>query len=263
MKTLVLANPFAAPVFHAETLSSTMDAARALAFEGKPHGTVITADFQTAGRGRIGRSWQSQRGENLFFTILLRYDYTAIPTALPLKAGLAVSLAVEDFLRSREPAFEETPQVKWPNDIMLGGRKAVGILAEGDGKTVYIGIGVNLGQREFPEDLRNKAVSLALACEKVFSTEDRFPLLEKILVRFFEILADPVEDQWRRRLLERLYLRNQPVRFIPGGADSAASVYGVLHGVGTLGELLLIPRGGTEPVSFVTGELDVYGKPFR
>jgi BirA family biotin operon repressor/biotin-[acetyl-CoA-carboxylase] ligase len=252
---LGLTNPFGAPVFQRETVSSTMDIARELAAAGEPHGTVITADFQTAGRGRIGRAWHSEGRGNLFFTILLRY--ASIPAALSLKAGLAISWAIEDFLRSRDPALAEALRVKWPNDIMLGSRKTAGILVEGDGGLGYIGVGVNVAQKTFPEALRKKAVSLALVCETV-SAEDRFLLLEKILAGLFKILNSC--EAWREDLRERLYMRNQRVRFIPGGTDSTASVEGILQGLGPQGELLLLPLGRDEPVSFVTGELDVYEK---
>ena len=241
-----------------------MDVSRVLSDQGEPHGTVITADFQEAGRGRLGRTWNAQRGESLFLTILLRYaGYAAIPKALTLKTGLAVSLAIEDFIENSGLSLRDTIRVKWPNDIMIGPRKVAGILTEGDGKTVYIGIGVNLGQREFPEPLRGKATGIALACNAGSAeavSENRFLLLERILAGLFRELTCPEDDQWRIRLLERLYMRNRAVGFIPGATDSPIRIEGRLHGIGPRGELLIVPEGETEPISFVTGELDVYEK---
>ncbi|MDR2485400.1 MAG: biotin--[acetyl-CoA-carboxylase] ligase [Treponema sp.] len=264
MTKLSLANPFGGPIFHQETLSSTMDVSRELSDRGEPHGTVIAADFQEAGRGRLGRTWNSQRGESLFFTILLRYaGYAAIPKALTLKTGLAVALAIEDFIENTGLSLRDTIQVKWPNDIMIGPRKVAGILTEGNGKTVYAGIGVNLAQREFPEPLRGKAVSIALACNAGSAdpvSENRFFLLERILAGLFRELTYPEDDRWRIRLLERLYMRDRTVGFIPGAADSPVRIEGRLHGIGPRGELLIVPEGETEPVFFVTGELDVYEK---
>ncbi|MCL2319163.1 MAG: biotin--[acetyl-CoA-carboxylase] ligase, partial [Treponema sp.] len=112
MKILPLNNPFGAPVYHEESVSSTMDTARDLARKQAPHGTVITVDFQEAGRGRSGRSWITDPGKNLLFTILLRYkDIQSIPAALTLRTGLAVSLAVEDLA----PSLCGSVTVKWPN----------------------------------------------------------------------------------------------------------------------------------------------------
>ncbi len=261
MKKISVDNPFSAPVFYLETTASTMLDARTLASQNEPHGTVVVADVQEAGRGRIAnRPWKAEKGQNLLFTILLRYSGIAsIPPALTLRTGLALSLAIEDFA----PALKDRLRVKWPNDVMippLG--KTAGILTEGDGKTVYIGIGVNVGQREFPEDIRNKAASIALALGRTASLEpdSRFRLLEAFLNRLHAELEEPSQQSgnWRERLGERLYMKGQPVRFIPGAAESGRVVEGLLWGIGPGGELLLKGQDGTEPESFITGELEVY-----
>jgi BirA family biotin operon repressor/biotin-[acetyl-CoA-carboxylase] ligase len=261
-----------------------MDASRVLSARGEPHGTVVAADYQEAGRGRIGRPWKADRGKNLFFTILLRYpDISSIPPALTLRTGLALSLAIEDFA----PELRDAVTVKWPNDIMIDSRKAVGILTETDGKTVYIGIGVNVAQTEFPEALRAKATSILLARQARLNrpagaapgpdaapssgaapcpdaAETRFALLEKILARLYRELSSG--EPWRPRLEERLYMKGRPVRFIAGGADSGRLVEGTLAGIGEGGEILIIPEGRTETQpeacalvqAYVTGELQVY-----
>jgi BirA family biotin operon repressor/biotin-[acetyl-CoA-carboxylase] ligase len=248
-------NPFQAPVVFLETVTSTMDESRRLAAQGAPHGTVVSADYQESGRGRTaGRSWTADRGKNLFATILLRYSARSIPQALTLRTGLAVSLAVEDLA----PSLAGAIAVKWPNDIMIRGRKAAGILTEGDGKTVFIGLGVNAAQADFPEALRAKATSLLLeGC----LTPDRERLLERILHRLHEELEPPAAlPPWQDRLNARLYRRDQTVRFIPGPADSSQAriVEGRLAGIGPLGELLIIPQGEQTARSFITGELEVY-----
>jgi BirA family biotin operon repressor/biotin-[acetyl-CoA-carboxylase] ligase len=253
-------NPWGAPVYYRERLSSTMDEARRLAARGMPHGTVICAGLQEAGRGRKRRPWAAAAGENLLFTVLLRYPgFSALPGALTLRAGLALSLAVEDFA----PLLSGRIRVKWPNDLMIDSWKAAGILTEGDGETVYIGIGVNVAQTVFPEAFRAKATSLALALgdrgAAALGPESRFLLLEKILPRLYRELEPPETDaSWRKRLTERLYHRGCPVRFFPGEADSSRLVEGTLEGIGPEGELLITPRNAAGPVPFVTGELDVY-----
>jgi BirA family biotin operon repressor/biotin-[acetyl-CoA-carboxylase] ligase len=253
MTKLNIRSPFNAPVYHEETVSSTMDVSRALASSGEPHGTVITADFQEAGRGRGQRVWQMNRGENLPLTLLLRYPLIEdIPPALTLRAGLAVSLAVEDFV----PCLRSRVKVKWPNDIMIDDKKNAGILCEAGGGIVLAGIGVNVAQKEFPDGLREKATSIALSAQEDIEPDARFILLEKILVRLFDELNAPrsVTD-WKARLEERLYRNGGQVVFIEGEAGSGREVRGRLSGIGEGGELLILADGETRPRPFVTGEL--------
>jgi BirA family biotin operon repressor/biotin-[acetyl-CoA-carboxylase] ligase len=266
MKLLNLPNPFGAPVYHEEMVSSTMDAARALKKGGAPHGTVITADFQEAGRGRLNRSWQTDRGVNLLFTILLNFPGVAsMPKALTLRIGLALSLAVEDFV----PALKGLAEIKWPNDLMLlspktgTAKKAAGILTEAGGGAVYAGVGVNLGQREFPPEYRSRAGSILLALEEAGAAlpvpvpEARFILLEKVLCRLRACLEED-EASWRRALTGRLYRRGERVSFAEGAADSGRIVEGRLAGIGREGELLIALDGEEEARAFFNGELRVY-----
>jgi BirA family biotin operon repressor/biotin-[acetyl-CoA-carboxylase] ligase len=264
MKTIPLDNPFGGPVYHEETLSSTMDAARELAARGAPHGTVLCADFQEAGRGRTrGRPWLAARGDNLLFTILLRYGLS-VPSLLTLRAGLAVSRAVEAFA----PPLAGLLRIKWPNDLLIllpsGARKTAGILAESDGSVLFTGIGVNVSQGEFPPELRHRATSLRLALGELgldLEGEGRFTLLEGILAFLRRELEGPGESGGpggvRQGLEERLYMRGEQVRFIAGPADSGQVLEGRLLGIGGGGELLILPKGGGGPRAFVSGELEL------
>ncbi|MDR1618640.1 MAG: biotin--[acetyl-CoA-carboxylase] ligase [Treponema sp.] len=294
MQRLDLANPYGAPVYRLAAVSSTMDEARSLASAAAPHGTVICADFQTGGRGRIrGRPWLGDAGDGLFFTILLRYgSFAAVPPALTLRTGLSLSLAVEAFA----PPLAGMLRIKWPNDLMVqlpgAVRKIAGILTESDGNVVFIGIGVNVAQTGFPEPIRHKAASIAQALAlradapapvqssaaarrdapappRILSPESRFTLLEHILARLYRELEGDAADcgpaagrdgdaRWRGPLEDRLYLKGEPVRFIPGGADSGRIVEGRFQGIGPGGELLILPPGAAVPLAFVTGELDLY-----
>jgi len=265
MGLLDIHNPFNAPVYHEETVDSTMEVSRLLAQEGAPHGTVIAADFQEAGRGRVrGRKWEMEKGGALAFTILLRFTHTAgngIPAALPLRAGLAAALAIEDFA----PALSGRALIKWPNDILLPfvnndnnakmpALKAAGILVEADSDSARIGIGVNISQKRMTVNLREKATSISLASGVDYNAEDRFILLEKILSR----LHDEIESSnWRERLEARLYKKGEQVCFAKGAADSGRLVTGVLAGIGPEGELLITPNGETGPLAFTAGE--IYG----
>jgi len=261
MTKLKVRSPFDAPVYHEETVTSTMDVSRSLSDSGEPHGTVITADFQEAGRGRgQDRSWQMNRFENLPFTVLLRYPRIEdIPSALTLRVGLAVSLAIEDFA----PSLRGKVKVKWPNDIMIDvndtkieSKKAAGILCEAAGGTVHIGVGINVAQRELPVHLREKAISIALAADRDIAPEERFVLLEKILVRLFDELNAPQNiTDWKARLEQRLYKKDEQVVFVEGEADSGREVSGRLAGIGDGGEVFILAEGEKQPRSFVTGEL--------
>jgi BirA family biotin operon repressor/biotin-[acetyl-CoA-carboxylase] ligase len=265
MRILPWLNPFGAPVYHEETVPSTMDLSRLLARRGEAHGTVAVADFQEAGRGRQGRPWRMNRGENLSFTILLRYPgFAALPRALSLKTGLAVSRGIGDFA----PSLAGRLEVKWPNDVMIreeggpGALKAAGILIEAEGPLVHAGIGVNLAQRDFPEELRGRAGSILGALGKEappFPPEARQRLLEGILLRLREELEGPGAASWRPRLEARLFRRGERVLFLEGPAASGRPLEGTLAGIGEGGELLLIPGGETAPRPFLTGELRVYG----
>jgi BirA family biotin operon repressor/biotin-[acetyl-CoA-carboxylase] ligase len=253
---------------------------RILAGKGESHGTVVCADFQEAGRGRAGRSWRADRDKNLFFTILLRYgDFASVPPAITLRTGLALSLAIDDFA----PVLSGKVLVKWPNDIMIGSQKAAGVLAESDGRTVHIGVGVNLAQTEFSVELRVKATSIALALralsrpegpsagesfsdpaardlERVLAPGAAHRLLERFLACFHAEL-EPLPsgaDGWRRRLEERLYMKGRPVRFVPGSPYSDRIVEGLLSGIGPGGELLLTPHGKAEAEAHTAGELQIY-----
>ena len=161
-----------APLFELlETTPSTMDAARAnvvsgrVTFdaEGAPSSWGVLTEEQTAGRGQRGRVWHAVRGESLCATYYIRHRFTLPEEAgrIPLMAGVAVASQVRRHLNDGRVGL------KWPNDILIGGRKAGGILVEmvraPDGQWVaLVGIGVNVLVSEFPEELRGFATSLAL-----------------------------------------------------------------------------------------------------
>jgi len=258
MKTLEVRSPFGTPVYHAQTVTSTMDVSRKLACEGAAHGTVIMADFQEAGRGRgLKRTWEMESGVNLPFTVLLCYPCAEkIPQALTLRSGLAVSLAIEETTL----ALKNKVKIKWPNDIMINNKKTCGIICEADVAgfagvcNVFVGIGINVMQKEFPPHLQSKATSIFLETGEI---KDRFYLLENILERLYYEL-EHANDDWKDRIEQRLYKKNEEVSFIEGGADSKNEIKGRLTGINENGELLIAPEGEQEPKNFITGELRIY-----
>ena len=148
------------------TVGSTNDVLLAAAGAGAPEGLAVLADRQTAGRGRRGRAWASPPDVGLYTSILLRPKLPCPPaTLLTLVAGLATSAAIQEVAR-----VGSRLSLKWPNDVLIDGRKAAGVLVEmaslEDRVThavIGIGINVNHGLRDFPEELRTVATSLRLA----------------------------------------------------------------------------------------------------
>ena len=121
-------------------------------------GDVFVAEFQRAGRGRLGHSWHAARGENLTFSAVLGCDGRppSEVATLPLVVGLAVAKGLQS------PYGRARFAVKWPNDVMAGGRKVAGILCELHGDSVIAGIGLNVNQTRFPPEIADRATSLAV-----------------------------------------------------------------------------------------------------
>ena len=147
-----------------ETTASTNADAR----EGRP-GDVFVADSQTAGRGRLDHEWHAARGENLTFSVVLdAADASPAEVAtLPLVVGLAVARAVGSLLGKISEVA-----VKWPNDVLVGGKKICGILCERNGDAVIAGVGLNVNQTDFPAEIAARATSLRLVEGSQFDRDD-------------------------------------------------------------------------------------------
>tara|TARA_B100001123_G_scaffold283687_1_gene316046 strand:- start:469 stop:1212 length:744 start_codon:yes stop_codon:yes gene_type:complete len=146
--------------FLAETDSTNAEISRRLAKHPPPEeGLIILADSQTDGKGRLGRTWHSAPGTGVYISTLIRPNLT--PEQLPiltLMAGLATVIAVNEFTTNHT-------QLKWPNDLLLNGKKIAGVLCEYYPKNipaVIIGIGINVNQTQFPADIKEIATSLKL-----------------------------------------------------------------------------------------------------
>lgn len=174
-----------------DTVDSTNNQAKLLAQQGAPHGTVLIADRQTAGRGRLGRSFASAAGMGIYMSVLLRFQKPADQLMhLTCAAAVAACDAVEKAVGLR-------PGIKWTNDLVCGGRKLAGILTElviTPGETAaIIGIGVNCCQTQegFPEDIQSFAGSLSMACGH---RVDRAQLAAA-LIEAFSKMAQNIGDQ--------------------------------------------------------------------
>jgi BirA family biotin operon repressor/biotin-[acetyl-CoA-carboxylase] ligase len=172
-------NRFNPEVIRYESLPSTNTEAARLAAEGAAEGLCVVADEQTAGRGRLQRSWLSPKGAGLYFSALLR---PSMPMNQWSLITFMAALAVSDALRD---ACELKTDIKWPNDLLAGERKICGILAEAietdKGRAVVVGIGINLTTEAFPPNLNEVAISVEEATTK---RPDREVLLAALLRAF-------------------------------------------------------------------------------
>ncbi|PID38721.1 MAG: biotin--[acetyl-CoA-carboxylase] ligase [Proteobacteria bacterium] len=230
-----------------ESVGSTNEALARLAMtEALSAGTVLVANEQTAGRGRLGRSWVSPRGENLYVSLLLRPPWA--PSQIP-PVTLAVAVAVA---RALETFLGDAPVVKWPNDLLgTGGRKLCGILAEMSAELdrlhhIIIGVGVNVNQTRFGRGIT--ATSLAREIRQPVS---RAKVLVRVLAALEEWLDLLLEggDEGRDRLLDEWLLLAEPWLGQPvvvRGANDELT--GVAAGIDTSGALLVEADGETHRV---------------
>lgn len=216
----LLKNNFKVEVF--DCLDSTNTTAKNLALEGGAEGDLVIALSQRGGRGRMGRSFYSPKGDGIYFSVILRPKIKAEDISLITPtAAVAVAKAFEDIAK-------KSPKIKWVNDIFVNGKKVCGILSEAafntDGTAMYVilGIGINLYAPEngFPEDIKSIAGSLLEPNEKI----DINLLLSNIINNFFKLYKDlkstDTVDAYRTRLL----LKNQKVNYIKNGEPKSGTV---------------------------------------
>ena len=223
-----------------------------LAKEGASEGTLALAEFQSAGRGRLGRSWEVPEGTSVMMSILLRpkFEPQYAPT-LTLVMGMAVAKAVKDL------GFDVS--IKWPNDVVVSHKKICGILTEmgvRDGKIDYavIGVGINVNIREFPEEMADKATSLYLESGKEFDRSQIPGLVMEAFEEYYEKFAATCDLSGLKEEYESILANyNQPVRVL------AKEPYeGVARGITDGGELLVEKTDGTI-VAVSAGEVSVRG----
>ncbi len=223
-----------------------------LAKEGASEGTLALAEFQSAGRGRLGRSWEVPEGTSVMMSILLRpkFEPQYAPT-LTLVMGMAVAKAVKSL------GFDVS--IKWPNDVVVSHKKICGILTEmgvRDGKIDYavIGVGINVNIREFPEEMADKATSLYLESGREFDRSQIPGLVMEAFEKYYEKFAATCDLSGLKEEYESILANyNQPVRVL------AKEPYeGVARGITDGGELLVEKTDGTI-VAVSAGEVSVRG----
>lgn len=217
-----------------EKVSSTNDELRTLAEQGAAEGLILIAEEQSAGRGRRGAQWFSPRGESLAFSIILRPSVErCFWSRISLAAGLAVAEALEHFLPFAE--------IKWPNDVLYGGKKIAGILVEVGANFVILGIGINVNTEDFPAEL----AATSLKCESLQHVERAEVLLE--VVKRLTIQLGRIDQDFelvRAGIRERCALSGKQVAF----TDAAGRREGSCAGIGAGGELLVVSNGKLESI---------------
>ncbi|KXZ18044.1 biotin--acetyl-CoA-carboxylase ligase [Bacillus nakamurai] len=240
-------------LYYHDVLPTTQKTAHELANDGAPEGTLVVADKQTAGRGRMSRVWHSQEGNGIWMSLILRPD-------IPLqKAPQLTLLSAVAVVQAIEAAAGIQPAIKWPNDLLIHGKKAVGILTELQAeedrvRSVIIGIGINVNQQaaDFPDELQDIATSLSLeAGEKI----DRAGLIQEILQTFEKRYLDylthgftPIKLLWESYAIG---LGNElQARTLQG------TFYGKSLGIDDEGVLLLETKDGIKKIYSADIELN-------
>jgi BirA family biotin operon repressor/biotin-[acetyl-CoA-carboxylase] ligase len=226
-------------------VSSTNDVARELADSGAEEGTTVVAEAQSAGRGRLGRSWVSPKGEGLYHSIILRPKVPA--TDAPL-VNLVIAVAIAEAIHE---GCQLAVDIKWPNDLLIEDRKLSGILTElktiNDGVDYIIaGIGINVNQMSFPPELGQAATSLRLVSGRPWDIERIRGQVYSRLDRWYDSFltggSQGILDRWCQL---SSYAFGKLVRVVTGDR----SITGLTRGLTPKGELLIeTPLGGWETI---------------
>jgi len=243
--------PFARRIIHYFKAESTNTLAMQLGDQGEPHGTVVIAEEQTAGRGRAGRSWTSEKSAGITCSILLR------PAISPANAPLLTLVAG---LAARDAAAEELdvmPDIRWPNDVLIKGRKFCGILTEMHAEPdrvhfAVVGIGMNVNQAKMPPALAEIATSLRIETGKVHSRLDVLIRLLRHLDRYYNQFIESGSAPILRRFSEvSSYFQGKRVQI----TTSAETFAGVTAGLEPSGVLRVLRDDGRGVEAVISGDV--------
>ena len=239
-------------IFYYDCLGSTNEQAKILAEEGASDGSLVIAEMQNAGKGRMGRSFFSPAGSGIWMTLILK------PQILPEKASmltLVAALAVQETMMD----FDIPSGIKWPNDIVVQGRKVTGILTEMRAEPnhvdyVILGVGINVNMKEFPEELESVATSMAQVTGKEY---DRSDIVKAFLMHFEKHYQTFIKEGNLNFLREtynhHLIHRNKHIHV----HEIRQSWEGISIGINAYGELIV--RKDDQDVSLCSGEVSIRG----
>ncbi len=237
-----------------DEIGSTNIEAKKQAENGAPSGLLVVADKQNQGRGRRGRSWESPAGMNIFMTIMLR------PSFAPDKASMVTLVMAVSTAQAIADVTQLPVRIKWPNDIVVNKKKVVGILTELTAETDYIqhlvcGVGINVNQTDFPEDIAATATSLYLESGR---KTNRAELIEKTMEHFednYEVFCRTEDMSGLIGIYNDLLVNKEvQVRVL----DPKGEYDGISHGITKMGELIVERPDGTWE-NVYAGEVSVRG----
>lgn len=241
-------------IYYFDQIDSTNIRAKQLGEEGAPHGTLIVAGQQNAGRGRRGRTWESPPGVSIYMSIVLR------PEMAPVKAPMLTLVMAVSAADSLKECAGLDVQIKWPNDIVLNGKKLAGILTEMSTEMDYInhvviGMGINVNTECLPEELEEKATSLRLETGRIIRRSQIIASIMKAFEKNYQLF---METQGLRQMQEKynslLINREKEVRIL--GVKEEYAAYAL--GINEKGELL-VRRDNGEVEAILAGEVSVRG----
>lgn len=237
-----------------EEVDSTNNLAKRLAEEGAADGTLVVAENQTAGKGRRGRGWISEKGTGIWMSLMLRPEISpASASMLTLVAALAVADGIEEVTGLN-------PKIKWPNDIVIEGKKVCGILTEMSAELerihyVVIGIGINANMEELPEEIRETATSLCQqAGERVNRSQVVAAVMKAMETYYEDFLKTGDLSLLLQKYQEKLANKDREVTVLA----PAGNYQGICLGIDKTGELLVRRNDGTVN-RVVSGEVSVRG----
>lgn len=244
---LIRGTIFDSQLNHFYKIGSTNTAAMAAAAQGAPEGSVFLAEEQTQGRGRGAHIWESARSAGIYCSCVLR---PKLPPAEALVLSLAVGLAVREAIRQVNESVDV--DLKWPNDVLIGGRKVCGILTEMNAEATRVryivaGIGINVNHANFPKSLETEASSLRLATGSEWSRVELAAALLKSLDREYRLLVE--EKNARQSILKRFaeqssWVRGKRVRV----EENGSKVEGMTEGLDERGFLLVRSENSVQTV---------------
>jgi BirA family biotin operon repressor/biotin-[acetyl-CoA-carboxylase] ligase len=228
-------------IHHEESIDSTQKIAHRLAYEGSPEGTVVIAEEQLSGRGRMDRRWHSPKSTGVWMSVILR------PNIPPPKAPQLTLITAVAVVQAIEELTGLTPQIKWPNDILMNGKKVTGILTELQADadriiSIIIGIGINVNQQldDYPDELKNIATSLSIEKGEKLSRADLIKILLGKLENLYKLYLDkgfyPIKLLWESYAVS--IGKNLTARTITG------SIYGKALGITDDGVLMIEDSNG-------------------
>jgi len=250
LRTQLKGSLFGKRIYHFFRTDSTNRVGMELGYRGEPEGAVILAEEQSAGRGRAGRTWHSERGTGIYVTLLLR------PKISPMQAPLLTMMAGLSTHAAIQARTGLQVDLKWPNDLMMNGRKLGGILTEMYADTtlvrfLIVGIGINVNQEKFPGELGTTATSLRAETD---SNQSRLELLARLLREFESdynrFLREGASSITTRFTKTSSYAVGKKVR-VANGADSFA---GLTAGLAPEG-LLQVEREDGRVVTVIAGDV--------